>query len=136
VPFAFGGSAVTLPQPTINARGCEVEALDAALNLDLVKRRSQRTEVGFLALGDTAWIFLPGEILQDVAKSIEKAVLGAQPSLKEVVLVSTANDYIGYLMKPTTYEKPSLESCSALFPGTAYKFLENAAVKLAQKVKF
>jgi hypothetical protein len=136
IRFAFGGAPVTLPEATINARGCEIEKLDATLNLNLVKTRDRRTEVGFLALGQTAWIFLPGEVLQDAAKSIEKAVLEAQPELKNVILVSAANDYVGYLMKPSTYDKPSLESCSALFPPSSYKILESAAIKLARKMKF
>ncbi len=56
------------------------------------------------------------------------------PDLEHVRLLSTANDYIGYIVTEELYQQPHIESCSSYYgPSLADVLLGQIMAKLPEK---
>jgi hypothetical protein len=111
----FGGTPVTLPELSLNWKGCEQSnAMRYFVSLPILSRRARSGWMGYVRFQNSAFVFVPGEPLSDFSAHLEQAVRAADSTLHDVRIVGVAGGYLGYLMRDGAYSSQSLESCSAL----------------------
>jgi hypothetical protein len=133
--FDFGGVPVPLSGVGLHFKGCDAAWVSPFVSLPMLKERSSMTWVSWLRFGNVGLVLLPGEPLSDIAADARRVVMAAVPELREVYVVGLANDYQGYFMQEEVYQKPSLESCSALVPPSmAESFVRTLLTQLSREL--
>jgi hypothetical protein len=132
----FGAYLIGLPKPTVNATACGLGLLKPFLSVPVLRELPLQTKVSYMAIGDLLLLFFPGEPVFDVQQQFEKEILNHLPQFKAVQLLSTANDYLGYVVSSDSYNQISLESCSSLYgKNFANDFLQSIMPLLKEDLK-
>lgn len=85
-------------------------------------------EVQALRLGPAVLLGLPGECLTDSGRAIQRAVTGAH-----AMIVSYANDYVGYLPSPAVIEEGGYEARTRMLTEDGISELLSAAIDAARE---
>jgi hypothetical protein len=56
----------------------------------------------------------PGEPLYDMKVFMQNLLAQQFPNIKSFYILSTANDYVGYLMTSSNYSTPNIDTCSTM----------------------
>ena len=109
-----------------------LEQVNAFKVLDVAARegKPQEVEVQVIALGDVAWVSLPGEIFVELGLEIKK-----KSPFKHTVIAELANGAIGYIPNEIAYEQGNYEPVSARCAKGSGEMLAKTALKLLNELK-
>lgn len=125
--LAIQESTVMLGPPRLSAHNCLGGWAPSAVTLPLgLALPDDATLVG-AALGDTAWVTMPGELQSSLGEAIKAA---ARPHFARAFVAGVSNDYLGYFLTPDAYGRPAYVSCAAFYGAEAGTRLTAAAVEL------
>ena len=121
---------VELPSPRLSLHNCLRGWLPAAAVLPLDGTFPSETTLTAVALGDTAWVALPGEPATALGLRIKTE---ARRLFRHVFVAGVSNDYVGYLVTAADSGRPSYVTCSAVYEArTGDDIAERATVLLRE----
>jgi hypothetical protein len=118
----YGNTFLKLPKFQLNYTGCDLR-LNTHFSDHVIKNifdvkdsqiTNNVTKIAWFSLDDTYFFLFPGEPLFDTKTILQNKIRAQFPDIKFIYMISTANDYIGYLMSPKNYYEKSMETCSTL----------------------
>ncbi len=131
LPIAFGHATPELPTPVFASAS---EEKFAAYRSAAVEALPRHAEIQLIAVGNTAWVGLPGEPVMAVGLEVRNRVKAA--GFGDCVPVGLANDYIGYILNAAEYAHGGYEVDSRSFYGPGLgDFIAEAAGRLADEVR-
>ncbi len=109
-----------------------MEQVNAFKVLDVAAREGtpQEVEVQVIALGDVAWVSLPGEIFVELGLEIKK-----KSPFPHTTIVELANGSIGYIPNAKAYDEGNYEPVSARCAKGSGERLVNTALKLLHELR-
>jgi hypothetical protein len=120
-------TTVALPAPYLSLRNCLGRWVPRLLTVplgDLFPRDATLTAV---ALGDLAWVVVPGELQTALGRRVKVA---GRELFGEAFVAGVSNDYLGYFVTPADYERPSYVTCASVYGPDAGEQLTERAVDL------
>ena len=103
---------VDLPAPSLSLRNCMGGWIPGMLRLPLDGALPRHTELTATAIGDTAWITVPGELESRLGLALKGAARSRWP---HAFVAGVTNDYLGYFVTADTYERPAYVTCASLY---------------------
>jgi hypothetical protein len=103
---------VTLPSPAVSMRNCVADVIPANVLLGLASALPSGAELIAVALGDTAWVTIPGELETRLGLEVKA---GVRERFRHVFIAGLANDYLGYFLTAAAYRRPSYIACGSLY---------------------
>jgi len=121
---------VDLPSPRLSLHNCLGGWMPGAAVLPLDGALPSETTLTAVALGDTAWVALPGEPATALGLRIKTE---ARRSFRHAFVVGVSNDYVGYLVTAADSSRPSYVTCAAVYEArTGDDIAERATVLLRE----
>lgn len=131
--FKFGTFFLNLPKFRVNFEGCGVNLnwiprsfIDNLFSIKNSDVSNGITKIAWFSLKDTYFFLFPGEPLYDLKQDFISAIQEKFPNIQSYYFISTANDYVGYLMTPKNFYTKSIETCSTMHGEDASAILINA----------
>jgi len=123
---------VTLPSPHVSLHNCLRGWLPIGAKVPLDGTLPRETTITAVALGDIAWVALPGEPATALGLRIKRE---ARSSFRHVVVAGVSNDYIGYLVTAADYDRPSYVTCNSVYETGTGDELTTRAVALLHELR-
>lgn len=101
-----------LPKPRLTLRNCVGHWVPRSVTVGLGWAMTQTSELVAVAVGDHAWLTIPGELESRLGQEVKAAGRGF---FQGTFVVGLANDYLGYLLTQEAYRRPSYIGCVSLF---------------------
>jgi hypothetical protein len=115
---------VTLPSPSLSVRNCLGSWVPDAVGVPLGWALPTEAEVIAGAIGDLAWVAVPGELQSRLGEVIKREARSLWP---RALVAGLSNGYLGYFLGPEDYARPSYVSCASLYgPGGGLRLTEAA----------
>jgi hypothetical protein len=121
---------VALPPPALSLRNCLGAWVPSNMALGLGRALPVEAQLTGLALGDTAWVAIPGELETRLGLDIK----GAGGRFRQVFVAGLSNDYLGYFLSADAYRRPSYIACASLYGERGGEILRDAAIGLLQRL--
>jgi hypothetical protein len=103
---------VTLPPPRLSVRNCAGHWVPAWVRLGLGWAMPRSTEMVGLAIGESAWVTVPGELQTRLGQAIKARGRRLFPV---AFVVGLSNDYLGYFLAPAEFDTRGYIACAALY---------------------
>lgn len=117
----YGTTFITLPGFQINYKGCGIsfgiipeKFITNVFSIKSSDVTNNITKISWFSLGSTYFFLFPGEPLYDTKLLLEKMLADFFPNITSYVILSTANDYVGYLMTSNNYYVENIDTCSTI----------------------
>jgi hypothetical protein len=120
---------VALPAPRLSLRNCVGRWMPAALTLPLGEAFPRETTLTAVALGDTAWVAMPGEPATALGRRVK-----AESGFRRTFVAGVSNDYVGYLVRALDYGKPTYVTCGSLYEADTGERLTDRAIGLLREL--
>jgi len=120
-----GHTTVALPAARLSVRNCLRGWSPRALTVPLGSVFPRETTLTAVALADTGWVTLPGELQTSLGRGIKEA-----SGLRHTLVAGLSNAYLGYLVTAADYERPTYVSCGSLYGPQAGGCVAQAAAEL------
>jgi len=126
--------AVTLPLPSprLSLRNCLGRWIPRALTLPLGGMFPSDATLTSVALGDLAWVAVPGELQTALGQRLKDE---GRAVFRDVFVAGVTNDYIGYLLTPADYERPSYITCASVYGAGVGAQLTERAIDLLYELR-
>ncbi|HEV8585236.1 MAG TPA: neutral/alkaline non-lysosomal ceramidase N-terminal domain-containing protein [Methylomirabilota bacterium] len=111
-PLVARVARMDLPAPQLSLRNCLGGWMPAAVTLPLDGAFPGETTLTGVALGDTAWVALPGEPATALGLRIKSE---ARRSFRHAFVAGVSNDYVGYLVAAPDYARPAYVTCNSVY---------------------
>ncbi len=122
--------SVELPSPRLSLHNCLGGWMPAAVTLPLDGAFPRETTLTAVALGDTAWVALPGEPATALGLRIKTE---ARRAFRHAFVAGVSNDYVGYLVAAADHGRPSYVTCGSVYePRTGDDLTEHAIALLRE----
>jgi neutral/alkaline ceramidase-like enzyme len=118
--------SVALPRPAVSFKRCFGGWVPGFFAIPLFGLAAE-TELLGAAVGDTAWVTIPGELQTSFGLAIKRELRGV---FGTVFLAGLSNDYLGYFMGPEATESKSYVACATLYGPETGTCLADAALEL------
>ena len=118
--------SVALPRPAVSLKRCVGGWVPGFFAIPLFGLPAE-TELLAAAVGDAAWVTIPGELQTSFGLAIKREVRGL---FGAVLLAGLSNDYLGYFMGPEATGSKSYVACATLYGPDAGSCLADAALDL------
>lgn len=128
-----GSRLVNLPRPAINFKACAAEMFAPVISAPILDSLPRITRISYIALGEELLVFLPGEPIFPLSVRVREEVKNRFPQFTHVQILSTTDDYIGYMAGGTLYGQQNLEACSTLFGSDTENILVGNIVELLNR---
>lgn len=129
--LAVGEARVVLGSPTLSASNCLRGWMPSAISVPVGAALPDDAVLVGAALGDTAWVTMPGELQSGLGEEIKAA---ARPRFARAFVAGLSNDYLGYFVSAEAYARPAYVSCATLYGARAGARLTSAAVGLLRSL--
>jgi len=129
--FLARAERIALPAPRLSLHNCLGGWLPSALTVPLDGAFPTETTLTAVALGDAAWIALPGEPATALGLRIKTE---ARRSFRHVFVAGVSNDYIGYLVTAADHRRPSYVTCGSLYEARTGDDLTERAIALLREL--
>jgi hypothetical protein len=120
-----GHTTIALPAARLSLRNCLRGWAPRALTLPLGFIFPRETTLIAVALADTGWVSLPGELQTSLGRRIKNT-----SGLRHTLIAGLSNAYLGYLLAAADYERPSYVSCGSVYGPQAGGCVAQAAAEL------
>lgn len=111
----------------LSLRHCLGPWIPAALTLPLRSTFPSEASLTAVALGDVAWVTVPGELQSALGARIKAAGAGRWPHR---FVAGLSNDYLGYFVERAQYERAVYVTCATLYGAEGGERLTEAAATL------
>jgi neutral/alkaline ceramidase-like enzyme len=118
--------SVALPRPAVSLKRCVGSWVPGFFAIPLFGLAAETELVG-AAVGDTAWVTIPGELQTSFGLAIKRELRGL---FGTVFLAGLSNDYLGYFMGPEAAGSKSYVACATLYGPDTATCLTDAALDL------
>jgi neutral ceramidase len=125
-------SRVSLPSPRLAVRNCLGRWVPRFVTLPLGSALPADAELIAVALGDTAWVTIPGELQTAFGLEIKRA---AQTLFAHAFVAGVSNDYLGYFVTPADYDRPAYVTCATVYGPYAGECLASTAADLLYRLR-
>jgi Neutral/alkaline non-lysosomal ceramidase, N-terminal len=122
---------VPLPRPAVSLKRCVGRWMPGFLAIPLGFELPAETELLAAAVGDTAWVTIPGELQTSFGQAIKREARGLFAS---VFLAGLSNDYLGYFMTLEDTGRRGYVACATLYGPDAGACLTDAAIELLYRL--
>jgi hypothetical protein len=112
---SYAAVSYDLPPAAFNFGACNAEAASGVVSLPFLETLPRSTKLAALRLTDDFILFAPGELVFEAGELLRQRIRDSLGSEIRVSLVTTANDYSGYVLPANKYDEKALESCSSLY---------------------
>lgn len=121
-----------LPAPRLPLRNCLGRWVPRAVTLPLGSMFPREATLTAVALGDLAWVAVPGELqtaLGTRLKTQGREVFG------DVFIAGVSNDYLGYFVTKSDYEQPAYITCASVYAADTGDAVTARAVELLYELR-
>jgi hypothetical protein len=122
---------VTLPSPALSLRNCVADWIPSNVLLGLADALPTAADIVAIAVGDTAWVTIPGELETRLGIDIKTAMRGR---FEQVFIAGLSNDYLGYFVTPAVYRRPSYIACGSLYGERGGEIVRDAALAALRRL--
>ena len=123
---------VSLPAPRLSLRNCLGGWAPRAITLPLDGAFPTETTLTAAALGDTAWVALPGEPATALGLRIKAE---GRRLFRHAFVAGVSNDYLGYFVTAADYARPGYVTCSSVYGAETGDRLAERAVALLRALR-
>jgi hypothetical protein len=123
---------VGLPAAALSLRGCLGRWMPAFVRLPLWSALPDDTELVGVALGDTSWVTIPGELQTALGQTIKRE---GRELFASTFVAGLSNDYLGYFVTPIDAQRSGYVACATLYGPDAGACLTDAAVDLLYRLR-
>jgi hypothetical protein len=116
---------VPLPSPALALRNCLRGWAPSWMTIGLTEALPSSADVIAIGIGRTGWVTIPGELETRLGLEIKRS---AGPRLDHVFIAGVSNDYLGYLLAPDDYHRPSYIACGSLYGERGGEIVRDAAI--------
>jgi hypothetical protein len=85
-----------------------------------------------VALGDVAWVTVPGELQAALGLAIKRE---GRALFAHTFIAGLSNDYLGYFVAAADYDRPAYVTCATLYGPRAGECLASAAAELLYRLR-
>jgi hypothetical protein len=113
-------------------RNCLGRWVPRAVTLPLGSMFPREATLTAVALGDLAWVAVPGELqtaLGTRLKTQGREVFG------DVFIAGVSNDYLGYFVTKSDYEQPAYITCASVYAADTGEAVTARAVELLYELR-
>jgi hypothetical protein len=129
-PLVARAARIDLPAPALSLRNCLGRWVPGALTLPLDGAFPAETTLTAVALGDTAWVAVPGEPATALGVRIKAA---GRERFRHAFVAGVSNDYVGYLVTAADYARPAYVTCGSFYGAeTGDRVAERASALLRE----
>lgn len=125
------GRVVALGGPRLRARNC-TSWLPGFVDVPLDGAFPEAAELTAVAVGDTAWVAVPGELQSALGRAIKDAGRGR---FAHVILAGVTNGYLGYFVTRHEYDRTAYVTCASLYGPGAGECLAATSAELLRELK-
>jgi neutral ceramidase len=118
---------VALPAPYLSLHNCTASWVPRWLVAPLGRLLPGEAELVAARLGDVAWVTMPGELQSRLGQAIKRA---GRPALPRTFVAGLSNDYLGYFLAASDYDRATYVACATLYGPQAGQRLTDAAERL------
>jgi Neutral/alkaline non-lysosomal ceramidase, N-terminal len=118
---------VSLPAPAVSLERCFGRWVPGFLAVPLGSAMPRAVSLVAAALGDTAWVTIPGELQTVLGQTIKRE---ARARFAAVLVAGVSNGYLGYFMTREDAHGAKYVACATLYGPTAGACLADAAIDL------
>lgn len=130
--LVIGRARVALPAPRLSVRNCVGRWIPRFVALPLGAALPAETELTAVALGDTAWVTIPGELQTALGLAIKRE---ARTRFAHAFVAGVTDDYLGYFVTPEDYDRPAYVSCATVYGPRAGECLVATATTLVHGLR-
>jgi len=123
---------VGLPAAALSLRGCLGGWVPAFVRLPLWSALPDDTELVGVALGETGWVTIPGELQTALGQAIKRE---GRELFASTFVAGLSNDYLGYFVTPIDAQRSGYVACATLYGPDAGACLTDAAVDLLYRLR-
>ena len=117
-------TTLALPGPHLSLRNSLGSWVPRALSVPLGDMFPREATLTAVALGDVAWMVVPGELQTALGRRVKVA---GRELFGEVFVAGVSNDYLGYFVTAADYERPAYVTCASVYgPDTGDRLTERA----------
>ena len=118
---------VSLPSPAVSLERCLGSWVPGFFAVPLGSAMPRAVSLVAAALGDTAWVTIPGELQTVLGQTIKRE---ARARFAAVLVAGVSNGYLGYFMTREDAHGATYVACATLYGPTAGACLADAAIDL------
>ena len=118
---------VSLPAPAVSLERCFGSWVPSVLAVPLGFAMPRAVSLVAAALGDTAWVTIPGELQTVLGQTIKRE---ARARFAAVVVAGLSNGYLGYFVTREDARGAKYVACATLYGPSAGACLADAAIDL------
>jgi hypothetical protein len=122
---------VALPPPAVSLRNCLRGWAPGWMSIGLSEALPASAELAALAIGDTGWVSIPGELETRLGLQIKAA---ARDRFDRVFIAGVSNAYLGYFLAAEDYRRPSYIACGSLYGERGGEIVRDAAVAALRRL--
>ena len=122
---------VTLPPAALSLKRCAGRWAPELMAIPLGSVMPADTELVAAALGDTAWVTMPGELQTSFGQAIKRE---ARALFAPVFVAGLSNDYLGYFTTPEDSTRRAYVACATIYGPDAGACLTDAAIELLYRL--
>ncbi len=125
------GRVVALGAPHLRARNC-VGWLPGFVDVPLDGMLPEAAELTAVAVGDTAWVAVPGELQSALGRAIKD---GGRGRFAHLIVAGVTNGYLGYFVTRRDYDRTAYVTCASLYGPGAGECLAATSTELLRELK-
>ena len=110
--LATATTRLALGSPGLSVRNCVASWVPRAVRLPLGRVFPREAELLAVAIGDVAWVTVPGELQARLGLEIKRSARG---TWRRVFIAGTSNDYLGYFVTGPDYDWGHYASCTSVY---------------------
>lgn len=122
---------VDLGSPALSIRNCTGRWVPRWLRLPLGRVLPRQAELTAVALGDAAWVTIPGELQSELGETIKRE---GRAAWAHPFVAGVSNDYLGYFVTAREYDRVSYVTCAALYGPEAGERIARGATELLRSL--
>jgi hypothetical protein len=126
-PLAVATTRVPMGRAWLSVRNCLGRFVPGFVTLPLGAVFPEEAALVAVALGDVAWVSMPGELQSALGARIKSAVRGRFP---HPIVAGLSNDYLGYFVERAAFDQRAYVTCATLYGPGAGERLTEAAITL------
>ena len=123
---------IALPPPRLSVRNCVGRLVPVRVRLGLSWAMPRTTEMVGVAIGDSAWVTVPGELQTRLGQAVKARGRQIFPL---AFVAGLSNDYLGYFLTPEEFAKGGYIGCVALYGEEGGQLLADRAEEIFRKLR-
>ncbi len=125
-------TTLALPAPRLSLRNCMGRWVPRTLTVPLGSMFPRDATLTAVALGDLAWVALPGELQTALGERLKAK---GRELFADVFVASVTNDYLGYFVTAADYARPAYVTCASVYAADTGQVVTERAMDLLSELR-